>query len=36
MSESSGSWTTCPDCGNKFFALETEGGTECEDCGATL
>lgn len=36
MSESAGNWTTCPECGNKFFALETEDDVECDQCGAQI
>lgn len=36
MSESAGNWITCPDCGSKFFAIETDDGTECDQCGAAI
>jgi ribosomal protein S27E len=36
MSEAAGNWVTCPDCGNKFYAVDTDGDVECDECGTTV
>lgn len=36
MSEAAGNWVTCPDCGNKFYAVNTDGDVECDECGTTV
>jgi ribosomal protein S27E len=36
MSESTGNWETCPECGNKFYAVDPDGEVECDSCGATI
>lgn len=35
MSESTGNWVTCPDCGNKFYAVD-DTDVECDQCGASI
>jgi DNA-directed RNA polymerase subunit RPC12/RpoP len=36
MSESAGNWATCPECGNRFFAMDSDDEQECDECGATF